>query len=59
MVTAIFGDCIDHHHVQVGRCVWCEPCGRRLYQGTVIPADERAELKQALAEVAAAPGVTS
>ncbi len=54
VIAAILGDCIDHEHEQVGRCVYCRPCGRRLYQGTVMPAGERAELKQALAGVAAA-----
>ena len=54
VIAQILGDCIDHEHEQAGRCVYCKPCGRRLYQGTVMPAGERAELKQALAEVAAA-----
>ena len=54
VIAAILGDCIDHGHEQAGRCVYCRPCGRRLYRGTVMTAGERAELKQALAEVAAA-----
>lgn len=48
-VKAIFGDCINRPHTQVGPCVYCVPCGRRLYQGSVIPAAEMAELRAALA----------
>jgi hypothetical protein len=54
VVTSIFGDCIGHDHEQVGRCVYCGQCGRRLYQGTVMPAGERAELKEALQALQAA-----
>jgi hypothetical protein len=54
VITAIMGDCIEHEHERVGRCVYCTPCGRRLYQGTVMSARERAAQKQALAEVATA-----
>jgi len=48
-VRGLLGDCIDHEQEQHGRCVWCKPCGRRLYQGTKMTASERAELKEALA----------
>jgi hypothetical protein len=48
-IRATFGECIDHEHEQIGRCVYCRTCGNRLYQGTVMPADELAELKAALA----------
>lgn len=51
VIRSILGGCIDHEHEQVGRCVYCQPCGRRLYQGTVMSASDRAELKTALAEV--------
>ena len=54
VITAILGGCIDHEHEQAGRCVYCRQCGRRLYQGTAMPAGDLAELKQALAENAAA-----
>lgn len=50
-IRSIFGECIDHEHEQVGRCVYCRQCGRRLYQGTVTPPDERAELKSWMEEV--------
>lgn len=50
VIRSIVGDCIDHEHKQVGRCVYCKTCGRRLYHGTVIPPGELAELKAALAE---------
>lgn len=52
VIRSILGDCIDHEHERVGRCVYCKECGRRLYQGTVMPLAERAELKAALDEVA-------
>ena len=42
------GACIDHPHEQVDRCVWCKPCGRRLYQGEVMTADEIATLHEAI-----------
>ena len=48
-VKAIMGDCIGHEHEQVGRCVCCKTCGRRLYQGTVMPPGELAALRGALA----------
>ena len=51
VIRSILGECIDHQHEQVGPCVYCKTCGRRLYQGTVIPAGELAELKRALADV--------
>ena len=55
-IRSIFGNCIGHEHEQVGRCVYCKTCGRRLYQGTKFTSDELAELKQALAEAAPSPG---
>ena len=42
------GACIDHPHEQVGPCVYCKPCGRRLYQGAVMTADEIATLHEAI-----------
>lgn len=48
VVRALVGDCIGHEHEQVGRCVYCKQCGRRLYQGTVWPAEIRAEIREAL-----------
>jgi hypothetical protein len=53
VARAIFGDCISHEHEQVGRCVYCKTCGRRLYQGTVAGPDEIAALREALALEAA------
>ena len=32
----------QHSWKQVGRCVWCEPCGVRLYQGTIPKEKKRA-----------------
>ncbi len=46
---SILGDCIDHQHEQAGRCVYCKTCGRRIYQGTLLTADEIAALKEAFA----------
>jgi hypothetical protein len=46
---SLFGDCIGHEHKQVGHCVYCVPCGRRLYQGTVMPAEEIGALREWLA----------
>jgi hypothetical protein len=53
LIARLLGGCIDHEHEQAGRCVYCKPCGRRLYQGSIMPASERAELKQALAKMKA------
>jgi len=55
-IASVLGDCIDHPHEKVGRCVYCKPCGRRLYQGGVMTADELAALKEAIALEAAATG---
>jgi len=49
IARAMFGDCISHEHEQVGRCVYCKTCGRRLYQGTVAAPDEIAALREAFA----------
>lgn len=27
----------DHEWRQIGRCVYCQPCNERLYQGTLPP----------------------
>ena len=53
-IGAVLGDCIDHPHEQVGRCVYCKQCGRRLYQGSPMSADDLATIKEALALEAAA-----
>ena len=45
IVRSIFGDCIDHEHEQIGRCVYCKQCGRRMYQGDVVPPAQMAALK--------------
>jgi hypothetical protein len=42
LLAAIVGDCVDHPHEQVGRCVYCRTCGKRLYQGEVWNDEERA-----------------
>jgi hypothetical protein len=47
-LAKVFGDCIDHRHEQVGRCVYCSDCGRRLYHGGVMKADELAAIKEAI-----------
>lgn len=38
------GDHVDHEWRKEGRCVYCVPCGLRLYQGG-IPKDKRAHAK--------------
>jgi hypothetical protein len=48
-MASMFGPCIDHEHEQVGRCVYCKTCGRRLYQGGVMTADELAGIREAIA----------
>ncbi len=35
---------VDHEWKQVGSCVYCEPCGDRLYQGTVCTGAEKAAM---------------
>jgi hypothetical protein len=45
----IFGACVDHPHRQVGHCVYCKQCGRRLYQGTVMTADEIDSVREVIA----------
>jgi hypothetical protein len=44
----MFGPCIDHEHEQVGRCVYCKTCGRRLYQGGVMNSEELAAIREAI-----------
>jgi hypothetical protein len=44
-----FGACIDHEHRQVGPCVYCKPCGRRLYQGLVMTAQELDTVRETIA----------
>jgi hypothetical protein len=36
---------MPHRWKQVGRCVYCDDCGVRLYQGT-LPADRREPRRQ-------------
>lgn len=43
----LLGECIDHPHRQVGRCVHCKTCDRRLYQGRVLSPADRARIKAA------------
>lgn len=50
LIRGIFGDCISHQQEQVGACVYCVPCSRRLYQGTKMTDAELADLRAALAE---------
>jgi hypothetical protein len=47
-LNSIVGDCVDHPHEQAGRCVYCKPCGKRLYQGTVWTDEERAAAREAM-----------
>jgi hypothetical protein len=44
------GEHLTHPWHQVGPCVYCEPCSRRLYQGEVLTDQEKAEIQEALAE---------
>jgi hypothetical protein len=37
---AMVSSCSGHPWRQVGRCVYCVPCGVRLYQG-ILPASKR------------------
>ncbi len=53
LMGKILGQCIDHEHKQVGRCVYCKICKHRLYQGTIMTASERAALKEAIASLQA------
>lgn len=46
---SLFGACLDHPHKQVGRCVYCERCSRRLYQGTVMTAEELGTVREVIA----------
>ena len=50
LMADVLGDCVDHPHKQVGSCVYCIPCSRRLYHGTVMSADELAALRETIAE---------
>jgi hypothetical protein len=43
-----FADHADHTWSQQGRCVWCDDCGIRLYQGT-LPA--RGEQKRQATDI--------
>ena len=45
LLTAMFGECIDHQHEQVGPCVYCQPCGRRLYHGKVLTTAEHEQIR--------------
>lgn len=47
-VAGVFGDCLDHRHEQVGHCVWCATCNRKLYQGQVLTAEDIAALHEAV-----------
>ena len=46
--AAVFGECVDHAHEKIGHCVYCVTCGRRLYQGEVMSADELAAVKEVI-----------
>jgi hypothetical protein len=46
MMVEQLGDCLDHPHEQVGRCVYCKEDGRRLYQGKVMNRAEVGGLKE-------------
>lgn len=55
-LTALLGGCLDHRHEQVGRCVYCVTCNRRLYEGPVLDPDDLAAIKEYLALAASDPG---
>lgn len=57
MMVEQLGDCLDHPHEQVGRCVYCKEDGRRLYQGKVMNKAEVGGLKE-LRELMRAEGRT-
>jgi hypothetical protein len=40
----------DHKLSKHGRCVYCDTCGQRLYQGLMLSAEDRAELRKILDE---------
>lgn len=44
--AAMFGDCLDHEHEQIGPCVYCRDCGRRLYQGGVMSTAELGVIRE-------------
>lgn len=46
VMRRIFGECLTHPHQQIGRCVYCSACSRRLYQGTLVPMADRRELQE-------------
>jgi hypothetical protein len=48
VIRKILGDCIEHAHEQVGGCVYCAQCNRRLYQGEVMSLEDRTELRVAM-----------
>jgi|SRR5215471_2140501 len=35
LFEAVMAEHMEHEWEQLGRCVWCWPCGVRLYQGRV------------------------
>lgn len=43
--TADLASHVDHDLAQVGRCVYCNTCGQRLYQGKLWTPKERDELR--------------
>lgn len=48
LMADTLGACIDHPHELVDRCVYCKPCGRRLYQGELMTAAELADLREGI-----------
>ena len=40
----------DHKLSKHGRCIYCDTCGQRLYQGLMLGAEDRAELRKLLDE---------
>lgn len=40
----VIAEHLDHDWVKTGTCVYCDPCGVRLYQGDVCTGEEKAAM---------------
>ena len=49
LYRSVLGECLNHQHKQVGRCVYCADCNWRLYQGTVMSEREIQAVRDLLA----------
>ena len=45
-VVEQMGDCLEHPHMVVGRCVYCVACNRRLYQGRLFTKSDMKGLRE-------------